>query len=209
MNIFSWFFKLFKKRKKIKLALYGPPNAGKTTLAKRMILDLTNLKEEDLNDLIESEIPHETKNIVIKNNIKLRIGKKEFSFDLIDTPGISTKIDYEDFVKYGLSEEEAKKRAKEATKGVIEAIKFIDNIDAALVVLDSTQNPYDQINITIIGNLDAKKIPFLIIANKIDLKESNFNKIKSVFPQYKVIPISAKEGTNMEELYKELAKILN
>ncbi len=208
MGILDWFFNLFKKKKKIKLALYGAPNAGKTTLAKRMILDLTDLDEEQLKDLVESEIPHETKNLVIKNNIKLKIGKKEFSFDLIDTPGISTKIDYEEFLNYGLSEEEAKKRAKEATKGVIEAIKFIDDIDAALVVLDATKNPYDQINITIVGNLDAKKIPFLIVANKIDLKEANIGKIKAIFPQYKVIAISAKEGTNMSELYENLAKLI-
>jgi small GTP-binding protein len=208
MSFLDWLFNLFKKKKKIRLALYGAPNAGKTTLAKRIILDLTDLDEKHLKDLVESEIPHETKNLVIKNNIKLKLGKKEFSFDLIDTPGISTKIDYEEFLNYGLSEEEAKKRAKEATKGVIEAIKFIDDIDAALVVLDATKNPYDQINITIVGNLDARKIPFLIVANKIDLKEANIGKIKAIFPQYKIIPISAKEGINMSELYENLAKLI-
>ncbi len=208
MGFLRWILKFIMKKKKIKLALYGAPNAGKTTLAKRMLIDLANLDEKELEDLVESEIPHETRNIVIKNNITLRLGNKTFSFDLIDTPGISTKIDYEEFLKYNLNEEEAKKRAREATKGVIEAIKFIDDIDAAIIVIDSTKNPYDQINITIVGNLDAKKIPFIIVANKIDLKEANISRVKSVFPQYKVIPISAKEGINLDELYENLAKLI-
>jgi len=210
MNLFRKILSLlFKKKKKIKLALYGPPNSGKTTLTKRIIKDLGDLSDEEVNDLVESPIPHETREIKIKRNIKLKIKNKEFDFDLIDTPGISTKIDYEEFLEYGMDEEKAKERALEATKGVIEAIKFLDNVDVALVVLDSTKNPYDQINITIVGNLDAKKIPFFIVANKIDLKESNVEKIKSVFPQYKIVPISAKEGINMEEFYEELAKLIN
>jgi GTP-binding protein Era len=210
MKLFKKLFNLlFGKKKKVKLALYGPPNSGKTTLTKRIIKDLSDLSEEEINDLVDSPIPHETREIKIKRNIKLKIKNKEFDFDLIDTPGISTKIDYEEFLEHGMSEEEAKERALEATKGVIEAIKFLDNVDVALVVLDSTKNPYDQVNITIVGNLDAKKIPFFIVANKIDLEESNVEKIKNVFPQYKVVPISAKKGINMEEFYEELAKLID
>ena len=171
-------------------------------------MDLGNLSEEEVNDLIDSPIPHETREVNVKRNIELNLNGKTFIFDLIDTPGISTKIDYEEFLEFGMDEEEAKKRALEATKGVIDAIKFIENVDAAIVVLDSTQNPYDQINITIVGNLAAKKIPFFIAANKIDLKESNVERIKTVFPQYKVVPISAKKGYNMEEFYEELAKLI-
>ena len=37
---------------------------------------------------------------------------KELSFNLVDTPGIATKIDYEDFVKSGMKENKAKKRAQ-------------------------------------------------------------------------------------------------
>ncbi len=126
---------------------------------------------------------------------------------MVDTPGISTRIDYEDFLKYKVKKKVAKKRAKEATQGVIESIKWLDDMDVVVVVLDGTQNPYDQVNITIIGNLAARKIPVLIVANKIDLKKSNIKKIESAFPEYKVVGISARYGKNLDKFYEEVFKI--
>ena len=69
---------------------------------------------------------------------------------LVDTPGIATRIDYEDFLQYGLKKNEAKKRAKEATQGIIDSIQWLDDMDAEIVVIDSAENPYSQVNITII-----------------------------------------------------------
>ena len=66
-------------------------------------------------------------------------------------------------------------------------------------VLDSTIDPYSQVNITIIGNLAARDIPVLIVANKIDLKKSNIKKIQAAFPQYEVVGASAKYGNNIDE----------
>ena len=80
-------------------------------------------------------------------------------------------------------------------------------MDAVIIVLDSTQNPYSQVNITIIGNLVARKIPILIVANKIDLKKSDVKKIEAAFPDYDIVGISAREGTNMEEFYESLFKL--
>lgn len=128
-------------------------------------------------------------------------------FKLIDTPGIATKIDYEDFLKFKVKKKEAQTRAKEATQGIIEAIKWLDDVDAVVVVLDSTQNPYSQVNITIIGNLVARKIPVLVVANKIDQKKSDIKKVEAAFPEYEVVGISAKYGTNMEEFYESLFKL--
>jgi hypothetical protein len=107
-----------------------------------------------------------------------------------------------------MSKTEAKARAKEATKGVIEAIKWLDNMDAVVVVLDSTINPYSQVNITIIGNLAARNIPVLLVANKIDLKKSDVKKIASAFPQYNIVGISAQRGDNIEQFYDELFKLV-
>ena len=130
-------------------------------------------------------------------------------FNLVDTPGIATKIDYEEFVKAGMPKAKAKRRAKEATKGVIESIKWLDDMDAVVVVLDSTEDPFSQVNITIIGNLQARNIPVLIAANKVDLKKSNIKRIQSAFPQYKIVGISAKYSQNLDKLYGGIAKLIN
>ncbi len=194
---------LFKKKTNIKLGLYGPPNAGKSTIANRITKDWLGQEMS-----IVSNIPHETRDINIKEGVEIRKNGKKLVFNLVDTPGIATKIDYEDFLKFKLSSKEAKQRAKEATKGVIESIKWLDNMDCVLFVLDSTTNPYSQVNITIIGNLVARNIPVIIAANKIDLKKSNVKKIEAAFPQYKVIGVSAERGDNIEELYDALFKVL-
>ena len=127
---------------------------------------------------------------------------------MIDTPGIATRIDYEDFIKFKIKKSDSKKRAKEATQGVIESIKWLDDMDIVVVVLDCTENPYNQVNITIIGNLAARKIPVLIIANKIDLRKANIKKIEAAFPEYDVVGISAKYGENLEEFYESIFKLV-
>jgi hypothetical protein len=203
-GFFSGVFSIFRKKKQIRLGIYGHPNAGKSTIANRIAKDW--LGEEFTK---ASPIPHETREIVIKEKITIKSKGKELTFNLIDTPGISTKIDYEDFLKFKINAKDAKERAREATKGVIEAIKWLDNMDCVLVVLDSTQNPYSQVNITIIGNLAARDIPVLIVANKTDLKKADVKRVESAFPQYPTVSISALKGSNMEEFYEELFKLVN
>jgi GTP-binding protein Era len=204
-NFFNKFFKnLFKKKSHLKLGLYGPPNGGKSTLANRICKDWL---DEEMSAV--SNIPHETREIQIKEQINIKNKKgKELTFNLVDTPGIATKIDYEEFIKKGMKTKTAKKRAKEATKGVIEAIKWLDDMDAVSVVLDATKDPYSQVNITIVGNLAARDIPVLIVANKTDLKKAKIDKIKAAFPQYNVIGISAKYGKNTKEFYEHLFKLV-
>ncbi|MAG08024.1 GTP-binding protein [Candidatus Woesearchaeota archaeon] len=190
---------IFKKKKHLKLGIYGAPNSGKTTLANKICQDWLG---EDMGNV--SNIAHETREVQIKEQINIKHKGKELSFNLVDTPGIATKIDYEDFIKVGLKQSEAKKRAKEATKGVIDSIKWLDDMDAVVITLDATKDPYSQVNITIVGNLQARKIPVLIVANKIDLKKANIKKIEAAFPQYDVIGISAKYGKNVDKFYEAL-----
>ena len=193
------FKNIFRGRRKLKMGLYGPPNGGKSTLANRVCADWLG---EEMSSV--SHIAHETREIQIKEEITIEKDGKQLSFSLVDTPGIATKIDYEDFLKLGIKSSQAKKRAKEATKGVIDAIKWLDDMDIVIVVLDSTLDPYSQVNITIIGNLQARNIPVLLVANKVDLKKSNVKKIESAFPQYDIVSISAKKGTNMDDFYESL-----
>jgi len=193
------FKNLFKKKKHVKLGLYGPPNGGKTTLANKICQDWLG---EDMGKV--SNIAHETREIQIKEQINIKSKGKELSFNLVDTPGIATKIDYEQFIKSGMKEKEAKQRAKEATKGIIDSIKWLDEMDTVIIVLDASKDPYSQVNITIVGNLQARDIPVLIVANKIDLKKASLKKVQAAFPQYGVVGISAKYGNNIDKFYEGL-----
>ncbi|HDN73418.1 GTP-binding protein [Archaeoglobales archaeon] len=198
---FGFIFRLFFRKDKVRIGIYGPPNAGKTTLANRILRDWTG-------DIIgpPSDIPHETRRARLREGVKLEVDGKTLKIDIVDTPGLATKIDFHDFLCYGLSEEEAKRRAKEATEGVIEAIKWLDDLDGVLLVMDSTEDPFTQVNITIVGNIEARKLPLLIVANKIDLPNAYPSRIKSAFPQHQVVAISALKGINIESLYKAMAE---
>jgi GTP-binding protein Era len=196
------FFNIFRQKKELKIGFYGPPNAGKTSLANRICKDFTGKEIGKV-----SKIPHETRSIQFKEKVEISYKGKKMTFKIIDTPGIATKIDYEDFMKFKLKKKEAKARAKEATQGVVESIKWLDDMDVVVIVLDAVQNPYNQVNITIIGNLVARKIPVLIVANKTDLKRANVKKVESAFPEYDVVGISAKKGKNMEEFYESIFKL--
>lgn len=195
---------LLRRRRGLKIGIYGPPNGGKTTLANRICTDW--LGEGAILGKVTA-IPHETREIALKNDIVAEHEGKKLRFTLVDTPGIATKIDYEDFVAAGLPAREAKKRAKEATKGVIDSIKWLDNVDVVIVVLDATKDPYSQVNITLVGNLAARELPVVIAANKIDLKRSRPKRIAAAFPQYPIVPISAKHGTGIDNFYKQLFKV--
>jgi small GTP-binding protein len=194
--------KIFGAKKDVKLGFYGPPNAGKTSLANRICKDFTG---EDMGSV--SKVPHETRNVQFKEKVEIKYKGKSMVFKMVDTPGISTRVDYEDFLKYKIKKKEAKSRAKEATQGIIDSIKWLDDMDLVVVVLDSTENPYNQVNITIIGNLVARKIPVLIVANKSDLKSAKIKKVEEAFPEYKVLAMSAKYGKNLDRFYEEIFKL--
>ncbi len=193
---------IFRRRKALKIGFYGPPNAGKTSLANRICKDWTG---EEIGTV--SSIPHETRKVQVKEEVNIKYKGKTLTFKIVDTPGIATKIDYENFLKFGMKKNIAKKRAKEATQGIIEAIQWLDDVDAVIVVLDASENPYSQVNITILGNLVARKIPLLIVANKIDLKKSEIKKVQGAFPDYEVVGISAREGIGMDEFYESLFQL--
>ncbi len=222
---------LFFRKATAKIGIYGPPNAGKTTLANRIIHTFVD-ENEDIGT--PTEIPHETRRAVRRAGVVIDLksklaqnpylsavtnpsssltseltpgeAKAKLKLDIVDTPGLATKIDFHDFLAFGLDEQEAKRRAKEATEGVIEAIKWLDDIDGVLLLMDATQDPYTQTNIVIIGNLEARGIPVIIAANKIDLVEASPQRIADAFPQHTVVPISALKGENMDDLYREMAK---
>ena len=196
-----WLRKLFKK-KNAKIGIYGPPNAGKTTLANRIVKDWSG---KELGGI--SEVPHETRrakrieNVVIQTN-----NNSSITIDIVDTPGLATKIDFHDFMAFDLAEDVAKARAKEATEGVIEAIKWMNELDGIILVMDASQDPFTQVNVTVIGNVEARSIPVVIAANKIDLPDASPSRLESAFPQHPIVPISALEGENIQKLYNTIAE---
>jgi small GTP-binding protein len=197
---FSSIFKNLFKKKTAKIGIYGPPNAGKTTLANRIIRDWTG----DAMGAV-SNVPHETRRARRREGVTIESNGSKVTLDIVDTPGLATKVDFHEFMAHGLEEEEAKRRAKEATEGIIEAVKWLDDLDGVILVMDATEDPFTQVNVTVIGNMEARKLPLLIAANKIDLPESSPARIRSAFPQHPLVPISALDGQNIDTLYEEIA----
>lgn len=198
-NLSRWYGLIFRK-KASRIGIYGPPNAGKTTLANKILMDFTG---ETMGAV--SPVAHETRRINRKDGVTIHGNGFSVKLDIIDTPGLATRIDFHDFMEAGIPEAESKKRAKEATEGVIEAIKWMDNLDGVLLVMDSTEDPYTQVNVTVIGNMEARHLPILIVANKMDLIGATAERIKGAFPQHTVVPISALKGKNMDLLYETIA----
>ncbi len=197
------FFKILFRKKNARIGIYGPPNAGKTTLANRIVRDWTGDAVGPV-----SEIPHETRRARRKENITIMgVNGNSIDIDIVDTPGVTTKIDYHEFIDYGLEKEEAIRRAREATEGVAEAMHWLrEDINGVIYVLDSTQDPFMQVNIMMVGIIESRKLPVIIVANKIDLPDASPARIRSAFPQHPVVAISGLEGQNIEQLYEEMTE---
>ena len=61
----------FRKKREISLGFYGPPNAGKTSLANRICKDWTG---EDMGTV--SKVPHETRNVQFKEEVEIKYKDK-------------------------------------------------------------------------------------------------------------------------------------
>jgi GTP-binding protein Era len=198
---FSVYLNRFFKKKRTRIGIYGPPNAGKTTLANRIARDWTGDAVGPV-----SEIPHETRRARKKENVVISgANGSTITIDIVDTPGVTTRIDYHEFLEYGMEKDEAIIRAREATEGVAEAMHWLrEDINGVVYMLDSTLDPFMQVNIMMIGIIESRKLPVIIVANKIDLPDAVPNRIRSAFPQHPVVAISGLEGRNTEELYEKM-----
>jgi small GTP-binding protein len=193
---------LFAEDEQKRIGIYGPPNAGKTTLANRIARDWTG-------DAIgpESHIPHETRRARRKENVEIERNGKSVSIDIVDTPGVTTKVNYEEFLDYEMEKDDAVRRSREATEGVAEAMHWLrEDVDGVIYVLDSTEDPFTQVNTMLIGIIESRDLPVLIFANKIDLEDASTQRIRNAFPQHESVELSALEGNNMDEVYDKIAE---
>ncbi|MFW9853263.1 MAG: Era-like GTP-binding protein [Candidatus Thorarchaeota archaeon] len=198
----SWRLWLKSKPKSVNLGFYGEVNAGKTTLANKIGKDWADQEVG-----VVSEIPHETRSIQKLEKVNFAAKGTKLDLTLIDMPGIASSVNPKDFMRHGLSANEAMERAKEATRGIVEAIKYLENVDVALVIVDATRTPFDQVNFTILGNLEHQSKPFIIVPNKIDLPEADIRLVRDAFSEYPVVPVSAIQGDGIETLYDKIAEL--
>lgn len=192
------------------IGVYGPPNSGKTTLTNRILMDQADVNEEN-EDMLgsESAVPHETRKAEKKEEIEIKHNNSSVTLGIIDTPGVDTQVDYEEFLEYDEIEDKdvAVDRSREATEGIAEAMHWLrGDVDGVIYMMDSTRDPFTQVNTMILGIIESQDIPAVILANKIDLDESNVDRIRNAFPQYDVVPVSALEGDNMDDVYKSLSE---
>jgi hypothetical protein len=193
---------LFSATEPKRIGIYGPPNAGKTTLANRIARDWTG-------DAVgpESRIPHETRRARRKENVEIERNGRTVTIDIVDTPGVTTKVDYTEFLEHDMEKDDAVRRSREATEGVAEAMHWLrEDVDGVIYVLDSTKDPISQVNTMLIGIIESQDLPVLIFANKTDLEDSNVQRIVNAYPQHQVVPLSALEGDNMDEVYGKIAE---
>ena len=99
----------FRKNREISLGFYGPPNAGKTSLANAICKDWTG---EPLGKV--SDVPHETRNVQFKEKVEIEHKGKKLTFKIADTPGIATRVDYEDFLKFKMKKKADIKKIESA-----------------------------------------------------------------------------------------------
>ena len=193
---------LFAGTEPKRIGIYGPPNAGKTTLANRIARDWTG-------DAVgpESNVPHETRRARRKENVEIRRNGKSITIDVVDTPGVATKVDYKEFLEHDIEKDDAVRRSREATEGVAEAMHWLrEDVDGVIYVLDAAEDPFTQVNTMLVGIIESQDLPVLIFANKIDLEEASVQRVSNAFPQHETVPLSALEGDNMDKVYDEIAE---
>jgi GTP-binding protein Era len=184
-----------------RIGIYGPANAGKTTLANRIADDWTGEKVGS-----SSAVPHETRRVRGKEGVTIERDGTSVDIDIFDTPGVESKVDKDEFIDHDMEEEDAVRRAREATEGISEAMKWLrEDFDGVLYVLDASKDPVSQVNSMIVGIIESQDLPAIILANKIDLEGADVERIRETYPQHTVVELSALEGDNMDEVYDEIA----
>ena len=169
-----------KQHKSGFIAVIGRPNVGKSTLINRLIGQKI---------AIMSDKPQTT-----RNRILCILTRPEAQIVFLDTPGIHKP-------KHKLGEYMVK-----AAEGTLK------EVDAIFFVVDATEKmgPGEYY---ILERLQATAKPVILVVNKLDLIEKEqvlpiISHYTDKYPFVGVVPISAKEETNLDALIEEVEKYL-
>ena len=161
------------------VSIIGRPNAGKSTL-------LNSILGEKV--VIVSEKPQTTRNKIrgIKNMENAQI-------IFLDTPGIH----------------KAKGHLNEFM--VKEAMSALEDMDIIIYLVEATGKIKDEL--FIIESLKRVRCPVLLGINKIDMVRKDsilplMDEYSSVYPFREIIPLSARKGEGMDELFRCIVELL-
>lgn len=165
------------------IAITGCPNAGKSTLLNRIIGEKV---------AIVSSKPQTTRTKILGVYTE-----KDLQLVLIDTPGIHKPHN---------------KLGKRMEKYIYTATQ---DIDALVYVVDcNIKDDEIEPEKESLGGLKTAGIPVILAVNKIDTKQRLellpvLDKLQNMYDFEAIVPISAKEGENMPELFEKLKECVN
>jgi len=164
------------------VAIIGRPNVGKSTLLNQLVGEKIT---------ITSTLPQTTRNI-----IRGIVTFEEAQIVFLDTPGIVELNQVKTFIDKEL---------------IREALKNLEGVDI-IVFMITPSHPTSE-DMFILDNLKKIKKPSFLVINKIDkIKVPEPGSIRKeyepFFPFTKIIPISAKKGTNFSILMGEIINCL-
>ena len=164
------------------IAITGRPNAGKSTLLNQIVGEKV---------AIVSSKPQTTRTKILG----VRTGE-DFQLVLIDTPGIHKPHN---------------KLSKRMEKYIYTATQ---DIDALLYVVDCNIKDDDlDAEREALAGLKTSDVPVILAVNKIDTVPKLqllpvLDKLKDLYDFADIVPISAQEGENLEELFDKLKQLL-
>ena len=162
------------------VSLVGRPNVGKSTLMNRLIGEKI---------AIISNKPQTT-----RNRVQSILTKNDFQIVFIDTPGIH------------------RPRHKLGEYMVKSAETTLNEVDAVLMLIEPTDKIIEADRL-IIEKFAKVKSPVILVINKIDTVERErvfkvIDEYRKLYDFAEIVPISAFEGTNTDELLSVIRKYL-
>jgi hypothetical protein len=193
---------LFSSSSPTRLGIYGPPNAGKTTLANRISRDWG-----DGTGGGTSHVPHETRGARTTEGVVVERRGGSVRLDVVDTPGVTTSVDRDAFLEAGFDEDAADTRAREATRGISESMRRLrEDVEGVVYVVDAAADPREQANEVLVRVVEGQRLPMVVLANKVDREDADVERVRRAFPEYDVVGFSALEGDNVDAVYDRVVE---